>query len=31
MVTLVEEREEREWELERAARRERDRDWGHEL
>ncbi|XQZ55998.1 hypothetical protein E2979_22350 (plasmid) [Paracoccus yeei] len=29
--TLVQERKAHEWELERAARRERDRDWGHEL
>ena len=30
-LTLVQERKAHEWELERAARRERDRDWGHEL
>lgn len=29
--TLVHERKAHEWELERAARRERERDWGHEL
>ena len=30
-LTLAQERKAHEWELERTARRERDRDWGHEL
>jgi len=30
-MTLVEERKAHEWEQEWEARRERERDWGHEL